>query len=326
MTSESERIFSFSVSDENREQRLDTYLVSRVEDLTRSRVQGLVKNGFVKVNDRLPKTSYRIKEGDRINLVIPPPIALDLEPEQIAFELIHEDASLIVLNKPPGLVIHPAPGHPRGTLVHGLLKHCRDLSGIGGIQRPGIVHRLDKDTSGILVVAKSDRAHHFLAQQFKSGTVKKRYMAIVHGLTAGDEGQVNLPIGRHPQRRKEMTVSRKGGKQAITSWRRIESFGSFFSLLEVSPKTGRTHQIRVHLSHVGHPIVGDPVYGPRKVWWKKDVFLWKEILPKVARQMLHAHTLGFIHPDSGIYCEFQAPLPDDMDQLLRELKSMPKKA
>ena len=320
MASESERIFSFSISDENREQRLDTYLVSRVEDLTRSRVQGLVKNGFVKVNGRLPKTSYRIKKGDNIHLVIPPPIALDLEPEEVAFELIHEDASLIVLNKPPGLVIHPAPGHPSGTLVHGLLKHCRDLSGISGVLRPGIVHRLDKDTSGIIVVAKNDRVHNFLANQFKAGSVKKRYTALVHGIIKGQKGEIDLPIARHPRRRKEMAVI-SGGKPARTRWRKVEAFGNRLSLLVVSPKTGRTHQIRVHLSHVGHPIVGDAVYGVRQNWWKKDMFLMREILPKIARQMLHAQTLGFIHPDSENYCEFQAPLPDDMAQILTWLRA-----
>ena len=326
MAHETERILSFFVSDENREERIDTYLVSRVEDLTRSRVQDLVRNGFVTVNGRLPKTSYRVKTGDDISLVIPPARAYALEPEQVAFELIHEDTSLIVLNKPPGLVIHPAPGHSTGTLVHGLLKHCRDLSGIGGVLRPGIVHRLDKDTSGILVVAKTDQAHHFLAEQFKAGRVKKRYLALVHGIIQGHHGEIDLPIARHPKRRKEMSVTLTGGKQAMTSWRKREVFGRFFSLLEVSPKTGRTHQIRVHLSHAGHPIVGDPVYGVKRHWWKKDIFLEREILPKVKRQMLHAQTLGFIHPGSERYCEFQAPLPDDMDQLLTRLKSTMKKA
>ena len=314
------KIFSFSITDEDRDQRIDAFLASQIKDLTRSRVQGLIKEGFVKVNDLSPKTSYRLKRGDHVSLSIPPVRSCHLEPERVEFSLIHEDSSLVVLNKPSGLVIHPAPGHPKGTLVHGLLHYCRDLSGIGGILRPGIVHRLDKDTSGLMVVAKNDRAHTFLARQFKAGTVNKRYLAIVHGIINGDNGKIDLPIGRHPRRRKEMSVLCSGGKRAMTAWKKREEFGTKFSLLSVAPKTGRTHQIRVHLSYVGHPILGDPVYGHKGNWWKRHFSLKDEILLQIKRQMLHAETLGFVHPDSENYCEFQAPLPKEMEIVLNRLE------
>jgi len=317
---ESDRSFSCSVTSEDVEQRIDTFLASRVKDLTRTRVQDLIKNGFVKVNDRSPKTSYRLKTGDDVSLFIPPATPCHLEPEPVEFQLIHEDSSLIVLNKPPGLVIHPAPGHRRGTLVHGLLMYSRDLSGVGGVLRPGIVHRLDKDTSGLMVVAKNDRVHQSLAKQFKAGTVKKRYIALVHGIMSREEDEIDLPIARHPKRRKEMSVRPSGGKRALTLWKKIDEWGNSFSLLSVTLKTGRTHQIRVHLSHVNHPIVGDPVYGYKKRWWKNN-FQWAmDILPEIKRQMLHAEALGFIHPELENYCEFNSPMPDDMAHVIQNIK------
>ena len=236
--------------------------------------------------------------------------------------MIYEDSSLIVLNKPPGLVMHPSPGHSTGTLVHGLLHHCRDLSGIGGVSRPGIVHRLDKDTSGLLVVAKSDRVHNALAGQFKAGEVIKKYLALVHGIVHGDKGEIDLPIARHPKRRKEMSVVASGGKRAITFWKKIEELANEFSLLSVAPKTGRTHQIRVHLSHMGHPVLGDPVYGHRTSRWKKRFPSTPAVLAKIERQMLHAEILGFVHPGSNKYCEFHAPVPNDMAHLLKTLKRL----
>ena len=320
MEHEPDSTFSCLISGKDKDQRIDVFLASQKIDLTRSRVQELIKGGFVKVNGLFPKRGYRLKSGDYVNLTIPPPRSSHLEPEPIEFALIHEDPSLIVLNKPPGLVIHPAPGHPRGTLVHGLLQRCQDLSGIGGILRPGIVHRLDKDTSGLMVVAKNDRAHVFLARQFKAGKVKKVYVALVHGIIKGEKGKIDLPIARHPKRRKEMSVTLSGGRKSVTSWQKLEKFGSKFSLLSVTPKTGRTHQIRVHLAYVGHPIVGDPVYGYRQNWWKRHFHSKMENLPGIKRQILHAETLGFIHPDSEDYCEFQAPLPDDMNNIIKELK------
>ncbi|NNG07791.1 MAG: RluA family pseudouridine synthase, partial [Desulfobacteraceae bacterium] len=217
---------------------------------------------------------------------------------------------------------HPAPGHQSGTLVHGLLQHCADLSGIGGVLRPGIVHRLDKDTSGLVVVAKSDRSHAFLAKQFKARSVEKRYLAIVHGIMDGTKGEIDLPIARHPKRRKEMSVLPSQGRRALTFWVKMEEFGGGFTLLSVIPKTGRTHQIRVHLSYLGHPIVGDPVYGFKRNWWKKRTPLANRILPLLKRQQLHAEILGFIHPESEKYCEFRAPVPEDMGRILAVLRGM----
>jgi 23S rRNA pseudouridine1911/1915/1917 synthase len=319
-TTESDRIFSFIVAEEEREQRLDIFLASKIKDLTRSRAQDLIRKGCAEVNGSPAKGSYRLRRGERVTLNIPPARPSHLEPEQVEFSLIHEDPCLIVLNKPAGVVCHPAPGHPTGTLVHGLLQHCPDLSGIGGILRPGIVHRLDKDTSGLMVVAKNDRIHAALSSQFKSGMVNKRYLALVHGNTRGKRGEIDLPIARHPRRRKEMAVVRSGGRRAITLWEKEEDIGDRFTLLAVTPRTGRTHQIRVHLSHVGHPIVGDPVYGHRKSWWKKHLPTKVGGLPRMERQMLHAERLGFVHPDSGDYCEFQAPLPGDMKEVIEALR------
>lgn len=322
MEKESERIFSFSIADKHSDIRLDVFLASQVSDLTRSRVQDLMRKEFVKVNGRLPKSGYRLKRGDQVSLLIPPAVPYALRAEPVTFSVVHEDEWLIVLDKPPGLVIHPAPGHPTGTLVHGLLQHCDDLSGIGGVLRPGIVHRLDKDTSGLVVVAKNDCAHTFLAKQFKARTVKKSYLAIVHGMMEGTEGEIDLPIARHPKRRKEMSVVPSKGRRALTLWRKMEGFGSGFSLVSVTPKTGRTHQIRVHLSYLGHPVVGDPVYGYGRNWWKKRATLADRILPLIERQQLHAEALGFNHPHSDTYCEFKAPLPEDMDHILKSLRRL----
>lgn len=322
MEQEPDRTYSFSITDKQRDLRLDVFLAAQITDLTRSRVQELIRKEFVKVSGRLPKSSYRLKEGDQVSLFIPPAVPYELEAEPVDFSLVHEDASLIVLNKPANLVIHPAPGHPKGTLVHGLLQHCDDLSGIGGVLRPGIVHRLDKDTSGLVVVAKNDQAHAFLSKQFKARTVEKRYLAIVHGIMEGTEGEIDLPIARHPRRRKEMSVQPSKGKRALTFWWSMEEFGSGFTLLSVTPKTGRTHQIRVHLSYLGHPILGDPVYGYRRNWWEKRAPLANRIRPLVKRQQLHAETLGFIHPESEKYCQFKAPMPDDMERILEALRRM----
>jgi 23S rRNA pseudouridine1911/1915/1917 synthase len=226
-----------------------------------------------------------------------------------------------VLNKPAGLVVHPAPGHHSGTLVHGLLHHCRDLSGIGGVLRPGIVHRLDKDTSGLMIIAKNDRAHASLARQFKEGRVEKRYLALVHGLFDRDQGEIDLPIARHSKKRKEMTVASEG-RRALTYWQVKENFHSEFTLLSLRLGTGRTHQIRVHLSHTGHPVVGDPVYGPGKAWWKKRPYSKIAHRLQVRRQMLHANNLGLLHPVKDQYVVFNAPLPQDMAGVLHTLKSL----
>jgi len=317
-----ERNFSFFVSSEEEGQRLDRFLCSKVKDLTRSRAQELIRAGRARVNNSPPKPSHRLKRGDNVSVSIPPPVAYELEPGPVRFGVIHDNNSLLVIDKPAGLVTHPAPGHAKETLVHGLLQYCPTLSGAGGRLRPGIVHRLDKDTSGLLVVAKNDRVHSYLVARFKAGTVTKRYKAIVHGIVKGESGEIDLPVGRHPNRRKQMWVVPSGGKKAVTRWRKIEELGSCFTLLSVTPRTGRTHQIRVHLSYVGHPVVGDPVYGHRRNWWKKHFPDSEKQGLLIKRQMLHAEVLGFVHPDSGKYLEFEAPLPSDMQKVLEMLKSL----
>ncbi len=319
MNHESDRNPSCVTIDQGQDVRLDVYLAARSDHLSRARIQSLIRDGFVKVNDSRSKPSYKLKPGDHVSLRIPEPEPLELKPERIDFDIVYEDRSLIVLNKPPGLVVHPAPGHYTGTLVQGLLLHCQDLSGIGGILRPGIVHRLDKDTSGLMVVAKNDRVHSLLSAQFKAGTVSKQYVALVHGRVGDDEKEISLPISRHPKKRKEMAVAVRGGKHALTRWKKIREFESGFSLLSISIKTGRTHQIRVHLSHVGHPVVGDPVYGYGKGWWKKQRLHQEGILSTINRQMLHAKRLGFFHPIEENYLEFDSILPEDMDHAILAL-------
>jgi 23S rRNA pseudouridine1911/1915/1917 synthase len=297
-------------------ERLDVFLASQVKELTRSRAQELIRTGHATVNERAVKGSYHLKREDRVLLTVPPPAPSRLEPEPVEFDVVHEDASLIVLVKPAGLVVHPAPGHATGTLVHGLLDRCSDLSGIGGVLRPGIVHRLDKDTSGLMVVAKTDRAHEGLARQFKAGEVQKEYAVFVHGAMRQRAGEIDLPIGRHPKQRKRMAVLPESGRRAVTQWQVRETWGSGFSRLHVRIRTGRTHQIRVHFSHEGHPVVGDPVYGPKRTWWKRHYPQSNGVIQELlGRQMLHAERLGFSHPENGSYCEFTSPLPGDMTRV-----------
>jgi 23S rRNA pseudouridine1911/1915/1917 synthase len=220
-------------------------------------------------------------------------------------------------------VVHPAPGHATGTLVHGLLDHCGDLSGIGGVLRPGIVHRLDKDTSGLMVVAKTDHAHESLSRQFKAGEVRKEYAVFVHGAMRQREGEIDLPIGRHPKQRKRMAVLPESGRRAVTQWRVRERWGRAFSELHVRLRTGRTHQIRVHLSHEGHPVVGDPVYGPKRTWWRRHYPHAKgRVQALLGRQMLHAERLGFTHPETGDDFQFTSPLPEDMIRVAAFLAEM----
>jgi 23S rRNA pseudouridine1911/1915/1917 synthase len=313
---------SYLTTEEDKDIRIDTFLAKRETCLTRSRIQTLIKEGNVKINGLPVKASYRLKTGDKIKLLIPPSAPYTLEPEPVELSFIYEDSFLIVINKPPGMVIHPAPGHKKSTLVHGLLHHCRDLSGIGGVLRPGIVHRLDKDTSGLLVVAKNDQAHNFLSGQFKEGKVNKRYVTLVHGVMEDNQGKIDLPISRNPKKRKEMAVTGPNGKRALTLWKKKDEIGGKFSLLSVTIKTGRTHQIRVHLSYIGHPVVGDSIYGYRTTWWKKHCPSAVNILPEIKRQMLHAEYLGFTHPDSKEYCEFEAPIPHDINNAIQSIKSL----
>lgn len=304
-------------------ERLDVFLASVVEGLSRARIQKLIKEGYVKVNQVPSKPGYRIKEGDLVYLVLPPPQApQEVKPERVPFEVVYEDDSLLVVNKPPGIVVHPAPGHFTGTLVHGLLEYCKDLKGIGGELRPGIVHRLDKDTSGLMVVAKSERAYRGLARQFKKGEVKKEYCALVHGVPRAICGTIEAPIGRHRYKRKEMSVDLARGRYAVTEWKKTHEYLGQVALLRVRIKTGRTHQIRVHLAYIGHPVVGDPLYGRGRNWWKKmrppEVGV---CIGAVTRQMLHAHRISFVHPGRGEEMSFESDYPEDMKILLDKLNT-----
>jgi 23S rRNA pseudouridine1911/1915/1917 synthase len=320
MSQNPDRIFFCEILKNHQDIRLDVFLCNSSMGLSRSRIQSLIKDGHARVNDCPSKASYKLKAGDRVFFAIPPPSEMSLTPDDVEFEVVYEDDALIVLSKPAGVVVHPGAGHSTKTLVHGLLKHCKDLSGIGGTLRPGIVHRLDKNTSGLMVVAKNDLAHTSLSAQFKAGLVKKEYLALVHGYLTGEKGEIALPIARHPVRRKEMAVVPSGGRHALSLWRKLMEFQSGFSLLSVSIRTGRTHQIRVHLSHIGHPVAGDPVYGCRRDRRKKSSNQHPERLPDFDRQMLHSSRLGFIHPVTQKLMAFESALPCDMKHALDRLK------
>jgi 23S rRNA pseudouridine1911/1915/1917 synthase len=321
----------FDIGPRQAGQRLDVFLAGRRDlDLTRSHVQKLIAEGLVTVDGEETKAGYRLRPGDRVVVSVPYPEPLDVEPEAIPLDIVYEDEHLVVVNKPRGMVVHPAPGHSRGTLVNALLAHCDRLSGIGGVSRPGIVHRLDKDTSGVMVVAKTDRAHLSLAEQIKNRTAHRRYLALVHGDLPLDEGTIETRYGRDPVNRRKMAVLREGGKEAVTHYRVLERFGDF-TLIECALRTGRTHQIRVHLAHVGHPVAGDPLYGPRRprrlrkemarTMAVEDVHPYPEAVGALEGQALHAHLLTFRHPVSDEPMEFRAPMPADMERALAELRA-----
>ena len=280
------------------EQRLDVYLAEREPELSRSQLKRLVVEGNVLLNGGLPKAGSRVRPGDLVSVTVPAPRPTEVVPEDIPLQVVYQDGEMLVVDKPAGLTVHPAPGHPSGTLVNALLALCPDLKGIGGELRPGIVHRLDKDTSGLMMVAKSGPAHASLSRQIKDRAVLKGYTAMALGRVALDEGRIDAPIGRDPRNRKRMAAA-PVGRDAVTAYRVVRRYGSH-TLLEVFPETGRTHQIRVHLAHAGHPILGDPVYGGRS-----------DLLP---RQFLHAHLLGMRHPSSGEYMEFRSDLPEDLER------------
>ena len=284
--------------------RLDAWLAARcAPELSRSRIQSLIRDGFVTVDGEPASAKARPKAGQRISLEIPPPLPAEPVPENIPLDVVYEDGDVIVVNKPAGLVVHPAPGHPSGTLVNALLFHCADLRGIGGTARPGIVHRLDKDTSGLLVVAKHEEAMRGLVAQFQSGRTEKIYFALVHGHPPAEGGTIRTTIGRHPVDRKRMAADPPRGKAAVTHYRVAERLGGT-TLLRVRLETGRTHQIRVHMAHIGLPIVGDPLYGSRQL---------DRLIPDCPRrQMLHAAEFSFDHPRDGRRMSFSAPMPADM--------------
>ena len=301
-------------------ERLDVFLARNVPGMTRSQAARRLDGGKILVNGRREKAGYRVRPGDRVTVSLEPPRESPLVPEEAVLRVFFEDRDLLVVDKPAGMVVHPAAGHAGGTLVNALLHHCTDLSGIGGVLRPGIVHRLDKDTSGLLVVAKNDGAHEALAGQFRRHEVVKKYRTMAYGSFREDEGTIRLAVGRHPTDRKRMSTASRRGKTAVTRWRVLERLGEV-TFLEVAIETGRTHQIRVHLSAMGHPVVGDRTYGRsrRKERDGRDGGP-VDILGSMKRQALHAAMIGFRHPVTGQYLEFSSPLPEDMEKLLEDLR------
>lgn len=296
-----------TVQDDHENKRLDVFIKDELGELSRSAIQKLINEGNVFVNNGNVKSNYKVRIGDCIKILIPEAKPLEIKAEKIPLEILYEDSDVVVINKPQGMVVHPAVGNYHGTLVNALLEHCEDLSGINGLLRPGIVHRLDKDTSGVIMVAKNDSAHVNLAAQIKARTVKRKYIALVYGNIQADRGKIDAPIGRHPIDRKKMAVTHKNGRHAVTHYRVLERFGNY-TLVEAGLETGRTHQIRVHMSHIGHPLVGDPKYTKGKNEFR------------LKGQFLHAYLLGFFHPRTGKYMEFTSPLPEEMEKVLQKLR------
>lgn len=302
--------YSFKITDGDEGKRLDKYLVERLpKEFSRAHIQKMIEEGHIILSGSQAKNSHKLNIGDVVDVTIPAPVASFMEPEDIPLRIVHEDDHLLVVNKPSDMVVHPAPGNYNGTLVNALLYHCKNLSGIGGVSKPGVVHRIDKGTSGLLLVAKTDKAHKALAKQFKSKTIRRVYIAVVKGVVELDNGIVELPIGRSYKDRKKMMVKFDDAKDAVTAYKVIERFDGA-TLLELVLGTGRTHQIRVHMTYIGHPLVGDEKYGQAA---------------DIGRPALHAKVIGFIHPATGKYMEFSSDLPDDMLKLIRELKRQGKK-
>ena len=297
-------------SEENAGERIDKFLTEKVPELSRSYIQKLIKEKNVKVNSAVIKSNYKVAKGDQIRITIPDLTEPDILPENIPLDILYEDEDILVVNKPKGMVVHPAAGHYTGTLVNAIMYHCKDqLSGINGVMRPGIVHRIDMDTTGSLLVCKNDTAHQILAEQLKKHSIKRIYHAIVHGNIKEDSGTVNAPIGRHPIDRKKMSINERNGRNAVTHYRVLERFGDY-TYIACELETGRTHQIRVHMASIHHPLLGDSVYGPARCPWT------------LQGQTLHAKILGIIHPRTGKYMEFDAPLPEYFENLLKKLRKM----
>jgi 23S rRNA pseudouridine1911/1915/1917 synthase len=309
-------------------ERLDRWLAGRCPDLSRTRLKQLILQGAVLINGKpCLDPAQKMKSGAAVTLLVPPPLDDTPAPENIPLSIIYEDGDLLVIDKPAGLVVHPAPGHRSGTLVNALLHHCGDsLSGIGGIRRPGIVHRLDKDTSGLMLAAKNDRAHAGLSAQLADRTLSRRYYALVWGAPAHRKGSVNAAVGRHATQRLKMAVNTRNGRSAVTHYEVRETFGHAAALLECRLETGRTHQVRVHMNHLGHPLVGDPVYGRQRTGaealLKKDGYdpAARDAILSFPRQALHARQIAFIHPATGTPMSFESPLPPDFAQLIRYFK------
>lgn len=299
----------FIVNEEDAGERIDKYLADMLPDLTRSYLQKVMKQEQVLVAGQPVKANYKLKAEDVVDITIPDAVEPDIKPENIPLDILYEDDYILVVNKPKGMVVHPAAGHNSGTLVNAVMYHCREnLSGINGVLRPGIVHRIDMDTTGSLIICKNDMAHNHIAEQLKVHSITRKYRAIVHGVIKEEEGRVEAPIGRHPVERKKMAINEKNGKPAVTNYKVLERFRDF-TYVECQLETGRTHQIRVHMASLHHPLLGDAVYGPAKCPYK------------LQGQTLHAATIGFEHPATGEYLELTAPLPEYFDELLKKLRS-----
>lgn len=294
------------VVEENANWRLDKIVAKKMPEFSRTRIQEMINHGLVLVNQKMEKPSYKIKIGDQIEIIVVDNTDLDLEPENIPLNIFYEDNDIIVVDKPSGMIVHPSPGIVHGTLVNALLYHCDDLSGINGVNRPGIVHRIDKETSGLLVIAKNDHAHRMLSQQLRNHDMTRSYIALVHGLIPHQHGKVDAPIGRDSKDRQKMAVTMHNSKRAVTNFTVLRRYRSM-SLIECRLETGRTHQIRVHMSYIGYPVYGDPKYG-----WRKD--------DQTYGQFLHAKKLGFIHPTTNKYMEFESELPEYFKQKLIQLQ------
>ena len=299
---------TFKIELEDVNTRLDVWLTKKLETWSRSFFEKLITEGGALVNGKIVKPGYKLKNEDIVSVSIPEPKLLDIKAEKIDLDVLYEDEDIIVVNKARGMVVHPAAGNYTGTLVNALLEHCEgSLSDINGVIRPGIVHRIDKDTSGVLVIAKNNASHGKLSDKLKDHDIQRIYVAVAEGVIAEDTGKIDAPIGRHPQERKKMAVNTKNGRRAVTYFKVLERFKSA-TLLEVRLETGRTHQIRVHLSYIGHPLIGDPVYGRKKQQYDLN------------GQALHAKLLGFVHPGTGEYVEFEAPPPEEFNKLLEQLR------
>ena len=298
----------FEILPEMAEERIDKCISSYMEDLSRSYIQKVIKEGHVFVNDTVVRANYRVKVDDQVKFVIPDSIEPDIPAQDIPLDILYEDKDILIINKPNDMVVHPAPGHYEGTLVNAIMYHCKDsLSGINGVMRPGIVHRIDKDTTGSIIVCKNDEAHNAIAEQLRTHDITRIYRAVVYGNVKDEQGTVDAPIGRHPGDRKKMAVNEKNGKRAVTHYTVLERFGQY-TYIECRLETGRTHQIRVHMASIGHPLLGDTVYSGRKPPCHLE------------GQVLHAMTIGFVHPGSGEYVEFETPLPDYFEKLLDRLR------
>ena len=314
----------YHIQKEQHGTRLDRFLMRATEDMSRTHLQRLIRDGDITVNDKVVKQpSYLLRDGDRVCLTLPPPRPLDtIEPEHIPLDILHEDSHLLVLNKPAGMLVHPANNVNGGTLVNALLAHCcNDLSGIGGVERPGIVHRLDKDTSGILVVAKTDVAHRKLSAQFEQHSIKRQYVAVVCGMPTEDTGTIDARIARSRRDRRRMTTVKTDGRHAVTHYEVLERYPQF-ALVQLTLETGRLHQIRVHLQHIGHPVAGDAIYGgERRALNDADTAALKQTLAQLKRQALHARLLGFEHPDTGESLTFSTPMPKDIQRVVDALRT-----